>query len=179
MYIYILHWLRVWSGRNPTNTLRGLLSTSENICSICFVFGLVGTWRIHCPLVYDRLPNRCVAVASCLVWFALCLVWFGFGVASFGLSLDLIRSVGCWVRFGFAVGWVWFDLGLLWAAFGFFWFALGRVLFGLGSFGVGVGFASSHGATISGHLPLNDGQCAGTYSFYEGTARYHYVAHST
>ena len=97
------------------------------------VFGLVGTRPIHCvvccqlpkiyapfasclvwsepdgytvPLVYDRLPNRCVAVASCLVWFALCLVWFGFGVASFGLSLDLIRSVGGWVRFGFAVGWV-------------------------------------------------------------------------
>ena len=44
---YMLHllpvWsvLRVWPGRNPTNTLRGLSSTSENICCICFVFGLV------------------------------------------------------------------------------------------------------------------------------------------
>ena len=36
---YMLHLLRVWSGRNPTDTLRGLLSTSKNICCICFVFG--------------------------------------------------------------------------------------------------------------------------------------------
>ena len=126
----ITYFTALW---NLTGALCGLLPASENICCICSVFGLVGTRLIHCvvccqlpkiyaafasclvwsepdgytvPLVYDRLPNRCVAVASCLVWFALCLVWFRFGVASFGLSLDLIRSVGGWVRFGFAVGWV-------------------------------------------------------------------------
>ena len=42
---YMLRLLRVGFGRNPTDPLEGLLSASENICCICFVFGLVGAWR--------------------------------------------------------------------------------------------------------------------------------------
>ena len=121
---------------NLTGALCGLLSASENICCICSVFCLVGTRRRHCvvcchhpeiyaafascsvwsepdgyivPLVYYRLPSRCVAFASCLVWVALCLVWFGFGVVSFWFALDLIGSV--WVFLGLALIWLGLALG--------------------------------------------------------------------
>ncbi len=82
---------------------------------------------------------------------------------------------------------------LVWFALCFVWFGFGVVSFGFAldlvccRYKLSVMphvlprtmFASSRGATISGPFPLNDGQCAGTYSFYEQTARCHYVAHST
>ena len=54
----------------------------ENFIYAAFASCLVwsGTDGYIAPLVYYRLPNRCVAIASCLVWFALCLVWFRLGL---------------------------------------------------------------------------------------------------
>ena len=96
IYIYILHWLRVWSGRNPTNTLRGLLSTSDNICSICFVFGLEEPDGYTVPLIYDRLPNRCVAVCF-VVYYRLPKIYAPFDSELGGMTHSLAHRAQSFV----------------------------------------------------------------------------------
>ena len=41
---YMLHLLRFWFGGSLAVTLSGLLSASEHMCCICFVFGLLCLW---------------------------------------------------------------------------------------------------------------------------------------